>query len=74
MIVIPPGTLVEVQWTRIVAEIMVVECSQPLTVRRATYWERFRYWWNSRRQTAAEFAAATEAIQAVEKAKAAESA
>jgi hypothetical protein len=66
---IPAGTLVEVLRTRIVSEIMVVEHSDPMVLRRATHWERWRYWWRSRRVKANEIAAAAEAIKIIENAK-----
>lgn len=69
MIPIPEGTFVEVWRTKIVSEIAVVECSDPLILRKATALERFRLWFRIRRARAGEISAAVEAIGAIEKAK-----
>ena len=69
MIDIPVGTMVEVFRTKLVSEIAVVECSNPLILRRATALERFKCWFRTRKIKSGEIAAACEAIDAIDKAK-----
>ena len=69
MIDLPVGTMVEVYRTKIVSEIAVVECSNPLILRRATAFERFKCFFRHKRIKSGEIAAAVEAIDAIDKAK-----
>jgi hypothetical protein len=68
-----PGTLVEVVRTRLVSEVMVIESviGPAVVLRKATYYERWRFWWRSRRQTANEISAAAESNIVIERAKSA---
>lgn len=67
MTVLPAGTLVEVTRARYFTEIMVLEQDCPIILRKATAWERFRYWWNSRHTASAEIAAAVDAVNEIER-------
>lgn len=69
MIRLEVGTLVEVLRTKIVSEVCVVDCSDPLILRSATYFERWRFWWKMRRVSAHEIAAAAESNSVIERAR-----
>lgn len=63
------GTLIEVLRSRAVSEVLVVQGDVDVPLRRATYWERWRFWWRTKRQSMHEVGAAIEAGQVIEKAK-----
>lgn len=69
MIHLPEGTMLEVLRTRAVSQVMVLTRDANLPLRSATYWERFRFWWRTRRQTPNDIGAALETARAIEKAK-----
>lgn len=69
MIDLPEGTMVEVMRSRTVSEIMVLEKDAKLPLRRASSWERFRFFWRMKRRTANEISAAAEAILTIDRAK-----
>lgn len=66
---LPVGTYVEVWRTRIVKEICVVECSDPLLLRRASMFERIRAWFKNRPPRKGELGAAYEAADLIRRTK-----
>lgn len=66
---LPVGTYVEIVRTRLVSQVCIVTCSDPLILRPANPIERFRCWWLTRKVRAGEVAAASEAVEAIERAK-----
>lgn len=66
---LPVGTFVEILRTRLVSQVCIVTCSEPLILKPASPMDRFRYWWKSRAYKSCEMAAAQEAVNAIERAK-----
>lgn len=71
IVTLEPGTLVEVLRTKLVHEICVVDSvvGSALILRKANCWERWRWWFKSRRASVGEMAAAAESNEVILKAK-----
>lgn len=65
-----PGTMMEIARANGITEVAVVICSKPLTLRKATVYEAFRFWSRTRKTKVGEMTAAVQAVEAIDKAKA----
>lgn len=66
--ILPVGTMLEAAFGKGVSQVFVVEGDDPMSLRPATAFERFRWHWSNHRCKAGEMAAACDAISAIEQA------